>query len=196
MQVPFFVRFALKHRREFFNFGGGRLMRIARRSAVVLAALSVCTVASVANAGKFTPTNNREVANAVVLQYEPTDGHLLIDGNGRSMTTFELKSAGSLLKPEAVPAGTLAPPFDVGTSAKIFKLSTGGFPSLDLGRALPSGLSLDALVADLDVNGSLLPAGPLTSAEGGGPYIYYVPEPSSLLLVCCGLLGLAGLRRK
>jgi hypothetical protein len=147
-------------------------------------------------AAPFSLGSNQNAANAVVLTYDPASGHLHVDGNGVSITTFELKSAGSKFIPGGIPAGTISPPFDVGTSAKIFKLSTGGFPSLDLGHSYPAGLAADAVLADLDVNGSLLPSGGLTSAAGGGPFLFVIPEPSSIALICCGLLGLLKLRRK
>jgi hypothetical protein len=81
-------------------------------------------------------------------------------------------------------------------AGKFFKLVTEGVGAVDVGAILPPGLSADALAAELQVDGSIKPAGKLTAAPGGGPFLYVVPEPSSVALVCCGLLGLLGLRRK
>ena len=167
-----------------------------RKVQVICGLALVGLLSSSVLAGPFTLTNNASTANAVVLSYDPAAGSLAVAGNGLSITTFELKSAGSKFIPGGIPAGTISPPFDVATAAKIFKLSTGGFPSLDLGASYPKGLSADAVLADLDVNGSKLPSGNLGSGGGGGPYLYVVPEPSSIALVCCGLLGLLSIRRK
>jgi hypothetical protein len=142
-------------------------------------------------------TTDQNRANSVVVTYNPGDGSLHADGNGVHFTTFEFLSAGSKFIPAGIPAGTIAPPFDVGTAAKIFKLSAGaGLPSLDLGHSYPTGLTADALLADLTLNGSIAPSGSLESAAGGGPWLYVVPEPSSIALICCGLLGLVGVARK
>ena len=171
-------------------------MRIARRFAVALTALSVCLVASVANAVPFTPTNSPNVDGAVVVVYDPGTGNLSVADNGVGITTLELKSAGKLFIPGNINAGIIAPPFDVITTEKLFKLSTGGFNSIDFGPVVPAGISAEALLADMDANGSILPRGGLTDAPGGGPYVYVVPEPSTIALIFCGLLGLLGLRRK
>ena len=169
-------------------------MRIARRFAVVLAALSICTLASVANAAGLTMGSGASTPDAVSLIYDPADGNLMLDAGSVKVTTIEIKSAGSMFG-AAVP-GMFVPPFDVASATKLFKLTTAGVSSLDFGKILPAGLSGDALLADLSVNGSILPSGGLGNAPGGGPYLHVVPEPSSMLLIGCGLLGLLGLRRK
>jgi hypothetical protein len=46
------------------------------------------------------------------------------------------------------------------------------------------------LAAELEVNGSVLPSGPLSID------LLVVPEPSSIVMIGLGLVGLAGLRRK
>jgi hypothetical protein len=154
------------------------------------------TVASVAQAGSFTMTTDPGVANGVVMTYDPGTGNIGYNGNGTLVSSFELISASSQLNPAGVNAGVISGPFDVFTSAKFFKLVTEGIGSVDIGPVLPAGLSGDALMADLAIDGSIKPAGKLDAAAGGGPYLYVVPEPSSLALVGCGLLGLLGLRRK
>jgi hypothetical protein len=171
-------------------------MRIARRSAVALAALSVCLMATAAQAGTFTLSNEAAVANGVVVTYDPGTGNLSYDGNGVLISSLELKSAGGILNPAGANDGVIAGPFDVFTSAKFFKLVTEGVASVDIGPVVPAGMTAEALMADIAVDGSIKPAGKLPDAAGGGPYLYVVPEPSSMALIFCGLLGLLGLRRK
>ncbi|MCA9167395.1 MAG: PEP-CTERM sorting domain-containing protein, partial [Planctomycetales bacterium] len=89
------------------------------------------------------------------------------------------------------PDGLVQPPFDVFTPTKYFLLKTDGIGDTDLGNVLPAGLSRDALGADLTVQGSLKPSGGL-----GIVSLYLVPEPSSVLLLEFGLLGMLGLRRQ
>jgi len=173
-------------------------MRITRHFSmvIVVAALTLGSLVSVAEAAPFAGwTWATDVPEAVVVVYDPADGHLWMNGNGLKVTTFELKSAGAKFIPENVPAGTFSPPFDVARPAKLFKLSTGGMDGVDFGNVLPAGLTFEAVMQDLNVNGSILPRGYLVEAPGGGPYLYG-PEPSSFALIGCGLLGLLGLRRK
>ncbi len=173
-------------------------MRIARRFAVVMAALSVCLMANVAKAASFVQSLDPVVANAVVVTYDPTDGNVSYDGNGKEITTFELKSASSMLIPAGVNEGIVTGPFDVLNAGKFFTLTTAPnqVAAVNIGKVMPAGLTADQIIADASIGGSLYPSGGLDKAEGGGPYLYVVPEPTSLALVCCGLLGLLGLRRK
>jgi hypothetical protein len=196
--VPFLfgLFFVANNALTFFNFGGGRLMRIARRFAVAMAALSVCLMATAANAGSFTLSQSADVANGVVVTYDPASGNVSYNGNGVLVSTMELKSAENLFIPAGVNEGVVTGAFDVMNAGKFFKLVTDGVPSVDVGAILPTGLSADAVLNGIQVDGSIKPSGKLTAAPGGGPYLYVVPEPSSLALVCCGLLGLLGLRRK
>ena len=172
-------------------------MRIARRFAVVVAALFICTLASVASAQGLT-LGGASTPDAVSLIYDPATGNLSMDSGSVSVTTLEVKSAGSMFDAaKANETGQFVPPFDVASAAKLFRLTTNGVNSLNFGDGvLPTGLSADALLADLSVNGSIKPSGGLGNAPGGGPYLYVVPEPSSILLAACGLLGVLGLRRK
>ena len=169
-------------------------MRIARCSAVALAALSVGLTATAVQAGSFTRSNSPDVDNAIVVSYDPADGNLSFKGNGQIVTTLELKSTGGLFIPGGVNDNVIPGPFDILNPAKFFRLDTNGLTELNMGKIVPAGLSADAIIADMQVSGSKKPAGGLEVE--GGPYLYVVPEPSSLALVCCGLLGLLRLRRK
>ncbi len=164
-----------------------------------LALLTLVCLTPAANAQQFTWADSQAVTNAVVLTYDPANGNLSYDGNGKEVTTFELKSLGGKFLPAGVNDGVVTGPFDVLSADKFFTLTTAPnqVASVDIGAILPAGISKDDLMADFQISGSLYPSGALTSAEGGGPYLYYnaVPEPTSLALVFCGLLGLVGLRR-
>ena len=170
-------------------------MKIARRFAVVLAALSVCFAGVSAFAATPGSSSNGVVSNAVVLTYDPADGSLSANGGGLSISALEVKSKGSKFI-AANASSAYSGLFDVKTSAKLFKLEPSGFGSLVMGKVLPAGLSSAQVIADLDINGALLPSGSLSSGGGGGPFLYTVPEPSSLVLVGLSCLGLLGVRRK
>ncbi len=103
-----------------------------------------------------------------------------------------------MLIPDGVNAGVVTGPFDVLNASKFFTLTTAPnqVSSVDIGAIMPTGLSAADIIGDTEIGGSLYPSGALDTAEGGGPLLFVVPEPSSLALVFCGLLGLFGLRRK
>jgi hypothetical protein len=163
-----------------------------------LAVLALVVMTTAAGAGTFTRSDNPATPNAATVTYDPATGALGYWGNGTLISTMELKSASSMFIPGGVNDGVISGPFDVMSTAKFFKLATDGVTGVDVGTILPPGLSADAIMADLQVDGSIKPSGKLDAAAGGGPYLYVnvVPEPSSVALVCCGLLGLLGLRRK
>jgi hypothetical protein len=164
-----------------------------------LALLAMATLSTAAQGGAFTLTSDAAVANGVVVTYDPGTGNLSYDGNGLMISSMELKSAGGMFDASKVNAGVIAGPFDLINAGKFFKLVTPpGVASVDVGPVLPAGLTADAIVADIEVDGSLVPSGKLPDAAGGGPYLYVtvIPEPSSLVLVFGGLLGLLGMRRK
>lgn len=169
-------------------------MRIARRFAAVLAALCVVVGSSSAKAA-LSPTTSPVVAKAVVLTYDPKDGSLVASGGGLNMSALEIKSKGNLFNPAGA-APVFSGLFDVKTKAKLFKLEPSGFGQLAMGNVLPPKLATADLIKDLDINGALVPSGGLASGEGGGPYLYTVPEPSSLVLVGLSCLGLLATRRK
>jgi hypothetical protein len=160
------------------------------------ALLAIVVLATTATAGTFIVTDAPATPNAATVTYDPATGALGYSGNGTLISTMELKSTGGLFNPAGVNPDVITGAFDVFTSAKFFKLVTEGIPGVEIGAVLPIGLSADAIVADIQVDGSIKPSGKLPAAPGGGPYLHVVPEPSSVAIVCCGLLGLIGLRRR
>jgi hypothetical protein len=157
--------------------------------------LVTAILASVAQAGTFTLTFQPVVPNAVVVTYDPANGNLSFDGNGVLIVAMEIISSNSLF--DLLKANDGVIPWDPsGIPLKFFKLSVEGIDRVDIGPVLPAGLTSEFLLADLQVDGSIKPSGKLTDAPGGGPYLFVVPEPSSLTLVACGVLGLLRLRVK
>jgi hypothetical protein len=82
--------------------------------------------------------------------------------------------------------------FDVYNPNKMFKLDPAGFDDLDFGAAMGAGLGKDMLGGDLTVSGSFLGGGALVADMR----IVGVPEPSSMIMIGLGLIGLAAVRRR
>jgi hypothetical protein len=81
--------------------------------------------------------------------------------------------------------------FDNDADNNIFKATFGSsFGSLTFGNVAQTGLSKDFVRNDLTVIGSLAGGGDLGAVD-----LIYVPEPSTMLLAMCGLLGLLGYAR-
>jgi hypothetical protein len=161
-----------------------------------LAFLAIVALATAANAGTLTMTQTPATANAATVTYDPANGNLSYAGNGTLISTMELQSPDGWFIPANLNPALTKGPFDVFTSAKFFQLITAGTEGADFGQVLAPNLTGDALMAQIAIDGSIKPSGKLDAATGGGPYLYVVPEPSSVVLVCCGLLGLFGLRRR
>jgi hypothetical protein len=162
---------------------------------LMLAVAAMTALTAAAEAGTFTPVFEPATPNAVTVTYDPGTGNLSYAGNGTLITVIELRSAGSLFIPENLTIWVSRGPFGVFTRNKFFDLITAGTHGADFGPVLPPGLSVDAILADITIDGSIKPAGKLWDAPGGGPYLFWVPEPTGLVLGCCGLLSLLGLRR-
>ncbi|MCA9168701.1 MAG: hypothetical protein KDB23_13595, partial [Planctomycetales bacterium] len=76
---------------------------------------------------------------------------------------------------------------------RLFLLRTNGIGDTALGQVLPRGLSIETLMADFSIQGSMLPSGGLGQVTIGYAFI---PEPASCTLALVGLMLLAvGYRR-
>ncbi|MCA9199375.1 MAG: PEP-CTERM sorting domain-containing protein [Planctomycetales bacterium] len=130
----------------------------------------------------------------VTLVYNPADGNLSIAnpyeaaGEAKPVTTLEAVSAGGYFTGTRPPQ--LTGLFDVFSATKLFKLDPAGFDDLDFGPAMAPGIGKDVLAQDLKVSGSFLGGGSLEVD------LMYVPEPSSMVMIGLGLIGLASIRRK
>lgn len=107
------------------------------------------------------------------------------------LTSFNIASASSIFT-GAGPKENLDGSFDNWSADNVFKATFGGnFGSLSFGALAQPGLSADMLLADLTVVGS---------KDGGGDLgdvkLQYVPEPSTMILLALGLLGLIGVVRR
>lgn len=164
-----------------------------RKLQILFAVAMVAVLGSMAQAA--VPATGVVGDDKITLVYDPTSGNLSVDAAGKQWSTLEILSAGGMFTGSAAD-GLVLPPFDVFSPTKYFLLKTAGLGDTDLGNALPPGMSREALAADLTVNGSVLPRGNINEAPHGPVDLFVVPEPSSIVMIGLGLLGLLGLRRK
>ncbi len=134
---------------------------------------------------------------SVALIYDPGSGnYALHTGEGVRLTAWEHKSTNNIFVPDGLaetnPPTKLAGLFDVLTEAKLFKLDGDGFSEVDFGPILPAGLNFDDINDDAEVGGSLMTLDPCTilnhCTDPNSPYLFVVPEPSSVALSCIGAL--------
>jgi len=129
----------------------------------------------------LTPIGTFGMPDAVVHGYDPSDGNVWVIGNNVSMTSFQLESASSAFMPENTDPHFCVGPFDVCTKSTMFTLKTGGVTERVLGRVLPPGLSRDAIITDVLIDGSLSPSGTLPMLQVVALTIYL---PQSRLRSC------------
>jgi hypothetical protein len=132
-------------------------------------------------AGISPSDGNRDDVTAV--QYDPKSGEVVVQvPDDIQLTSISIDSAAGVFTGE--PAQSLGGGFDIDSDGTIFKATFGSsFGSLQLGKVAQPGLSEDLLRRDLTVIGSLAGGGGL-----GDVQLVYVPEPTTILLLVCGLL--------
>ena len=123
--------------------------------------------------------------------YDPGTGHVSVDAPaGMELTSINIDSAAGIFTGAA--AENLGGSFDNDADANIFKATFGGsFGSIGFGNVAQSGLAEDFLLGDLTVVGSVAGGGELGQVD-----LIYVPEPSALLLVTVGMMGVLAVRRE
>ena len=117
--------------------------------------------------------------------YNPSDGSVGVDAPaGVELTSVNIDSAGTIFT--GSPAANLGGSFDNDTDNNIFKATFGSsFGSLSFGTVAQAGLSEDFVANDLTVVGSLAGGGDLGAVD-----LIYVPEPSAVVLLALGAVGL------
>ncbi|MCA9148320.1 MAG: PEP-CTERM sorting domain-containing protein [Planctomycetales bacterium] len=123
---------------------------------------------------------------ALTLIYDPTDGTLSVNSGGEKLSTLIVTRATGTFRTSQI-AAECSTILDVSAN-RIFVLKTAGVSNLNCGTVLPTDMSASELLADLDVDGSLLPSGAIDQYVNSSPHLYVVPEPST-----CALLSLAGI---
>ncbi len=102
-----------------------------------------------------------EGESLISLVYDPRTGRLRLRSRNAALTSFSLESSGSRLRRTAEAEQLLSGAFDLAEPTTFLKVDAASFQYLDLGLALPAGLSEVQLLADLSVMGSLRGGGQL-----------------------------------
>ena len=125
------------------------------------------------------------------LVYNSGTGEVSVDSPAdKDLTSINITSAGNMFvgdKPAALDGA-----FDNFAADNIFKATFGGsFGDISFGAVLPTGLTADAVAADLSAVGSLAGGGDLGDVD-----LVYIPEPAAFLLGTIAAFGLLGTRRR
>jgi hypothetical protein len=170
------------------------MMRSRYQFAVVTTLLMVAAMGQTVAA---VPTGGKIGDDRVSLIYNPNTGNVFLDAAGQQISTLEIISPSGYLTgihPDCLPVPIMT---HCGEELpwKLFLLRTQGMGDRDLGEVFTPGLPLHVLAAELEVNGSVLPSGSVNSAPWGPVDLGIVPEPSGMVFLGGGLLGLLRLRR-
>ena len=119
--------------------------------------------------------------------YNATTGEVWVDAPaGTELTSVNIDSAAGVFTGDA--AQNLGGSFDNDADNNIFKATFGSsFGTLSFGNVAAAGLSQEFVLGDLTVVGSLAGGGDLGAVD-----LIYVPEPSTVALMCLGFLLLVG----
>jgi hypothetical protein len=164
-----------------------------RRMIVCSLAMTVALMTSNAFAGSFSVLSGAGAVgdDQTSLQYDTSTGELSIDpAAGKDLTSINITSASSAFigdKPAVLDGA-----FDNFAIDNVFKATFGGmFGAISFGNVLAPGMSAQAVIDDLTAVGSLAGGGDLGAVD-----LVYIPEPSSMIMIGMGLIGLLGLRRR
>lgn len=124
--------------------------------------------------------------------YNATTGEVAVDAPvGIELTSINIDSAAGIFTGD--PAQNVEGSFDTSSDDNIFKATFGtSFGSLSFGTVAQPGLPQDLVANDLTVVGSLAGGGGLGDVD----LIYVIPEPTALVLLTFGLIGIVAARRR
>jgi hypothetical protein len=164
-----------------------------RRFAAAIA-LSVFVFLTNANASKLTRTMEivDQAANVI---YCPCGGDVLFFSPNDPLTSMQIESKSGLFSNWT---WTKVPPWDVQTALKQTHFDFAGFADVDafsLGPVLPF-MTPAEFIAEITVDGSRLAGGKIDSSPGGGPYLYWMPEPTCSTLASIGSLCFLVFKRR
>lgn len=134
--------------------------------------------------------NGQQADAQTSVVYNAATGELAVDAPAQAeLTSINIDSASGIFTGQ--PTANLGGSFDNDSDNNIFKATFGSsFGSLSFGNGAQTGLSEDFVAGDLTVIGSLQGGGGLGDVD-----LVYIPEPSGLVLVILGLLGLMAAAR-
>jgi hypothetical protein len=137
--------------------------------------------------------DGRQADAQASIVYNAATGELAVDApEGTELTSVNIDSASGIFTGQ--PAANLGGSFDNDSDTNVFKATFGtSFGSISFGNVAQPGLEEEFLLGDLTVIGSLQDGGGLGDVD----LVYVpVPEPSALMLVVLGLVGIAATSRR